>query len=91
MKAQKIKLNDSIRTKNPSVKPKDVKIPEGARGLLRELERIRQLAKSKRREANENPEPVGVTGSRPNAAMYKEAEALEAQALKIEKQLEDLR
>lgn len=93
MKAQKIKLNDSIRTKNPSVSPKDVRIPEGSRELLRELERIKRLAKSKRREANESPniEPVGVTGSRPNAAMYKEAEALEARALEIEKRLEELK
>ena len=93
MKAQKVKLNDSIRTKNPSVSPKDVRIPEGSRELLRELERIKRLAKSKRREANESPniEPVGVTGSRPNAAMYKEAEALEARALEIEKRLEELK
>lgn len=83
MRDQKAKLD-------PSVKPKDVKIPEGARGLLRKLETTRRLAEDKRREANENPEPVGVTGARPNSSMIKEAEALEAQALELERQLEGL-
>ena len=88
---------------NPAApKPKPKKLPEGARGLLRKLQQTQQLARVKRQEAEQHRasgRPLAAAGKLKPAdkiyaeakTMFKQAEALEAQALKIEKQLEGLK
>ena len=86
----------------PADEPEPKKLPEGARGLLRKLQQTQQLARVKRQEAEQHRasgRPLAAAGKLKPAdkiyaeakTMFKQAEALEAQALKIEKQLEGLK
>lgn len=96
------RFSSPYNPKPPVPKPEPKKLPEGARGLLRKLQQTQQLARVKRQEAEQHRasgRPLAAAGKLKPAdkiyaeakTMFKQAEALEAQALKIEKQLEGLK